>query len=50
MIELINHGVHYANGAIIDGSEAEQMAALQAKGLSDKDPGRCASRCRGPGR
>ena len=36
MIELINHGVHYANGAIIDGSEAEQTAALQAQGLQDK--------------
>ena len=36
MIELINHGVHYANGAIIDGSEAEQAASLQAQGLQDK--------------
>ena len=36
MIELINHSVHYANGAIIDGSEQEQAAALQAKGLQDK--------------
>ena len=36
MIEIINHGVHYANGAIIDGSDAQQQAALAAQGLESK--------------
>ncbi len=36
MIEIINHGVHYLNGAILDGSEAGQQAALAAAGVASK--------------
>ena len=39
MIEVINHGVHYANGAMLDGSDAQQKAALAAAGLESKDRG-----------
>ena len=39
MIEVINHGVHYVNGAILDGSDAQQKAALAAAGLESKGRG-----------
>ena len=36
MIDIINHGVHYLNGALLCGSEQEQQQALAAAGVGDK--------------
>ena len=36
MIEVLRHGVHYANGTLIDGSEREQAQQLSAFGCSDQ--------------
>ena len=36
MIEVLRHGVHYANGALLFGSEREQAEQLAALGCADK--------------